>query len=543
MPDAATLIPVEDLAAAPRPDFSQPPTPSFAVTPAEMLDEETLDLSVPEPQPTAHLAFEFADINTMKRHIARPPDFTIEEVSEPAERLITFQRSSFDLTPGNRQGCWAIEPGRSLPLKLNLDERDQLTLTFEVYVPEDPSVRALYQSCLAAPVWQAPLQFEMFSAGTPALYQALPENPLGRDFIKITTPLLPLTNQRVGVNECWLRYSGDLIKPLLVRSVTLKRFRVQPQQQTQWCWAAVTASLLNVLSPINAAQSEVVNRTLTPAQIAENANRPFDITEAAKQAGLQVKYTSRSLPLWDVRDGINQGLPIPLQINWKKDGQPEGELGSGHYVVLTAIGPDDPRGEEGGEDHTIVIVEDPFKGRLEMTWAELKDDYPGAANKHLYNHPVSGTWTYTHRIVKAPAKAAKVSKARVPKFTGLAGRTRFSHQWAQFRPVEDDDQRRQALQRELKLLKELEERLLRSEFQARGLAPTSSAMQKALAERDAQLTALQQHFIRLFWVRELLPPEAFIADDTGFFPSFTKNTEPRGFFADPRRAKVPVFRP
>ena len=524
------------LTALPHPDFSRPPTPSFAVTLAEFVDEETLDLSVPEPPPTAHLAFNTKDLNVAQSTVIRVEPTTNETVIEittaPQPRRISF-------IPGLDSGCWSVEPGRRLPIQLTLPERDQLTLTFEVYVPEDPGVRALYQSCLDAAVWQAPLQFEMYSAGTPALYQALPDNPLGQKFIKITTPLLPLTHQQVGLNECFLSYSGELIKSLLVRSVTLKRFRVQPQQQTQWCWAAVTASLLNVLSPINAAQSEVVNRTLTPAQIAENANRPFDITEAAKQAGLQVKYTSRSLPLWDVRDGINQGLPIPLQINWKKDGLRDGELGSGHYVVLTAIGPDDPR----GEDLTTVIVEDPSKGRLEMTWAELKDDYPGAANKHLYNQRVSGTWTYTHRIVKAPAKPAKTVKATVPKFNGLAGRTKFFHQWSQARPVEFDQLRAEALEAELKWLKELETRLLGIPLRAFGVDPASPAMLKFLAARDAKLTALQQHYLRLLWVRELLPPEAMIADDSGFAPQLLKSAEKRGFFADVKQMTKAGFRP
>ena len=471
--DAATDNLTETLAALARPAFNKTP-PAFTST---LLDEETLDLSVAQPVPTAHLAL---NVN--------PHD------------MAYFYNN-----------CWALDAAQSLALALRLAEEEQLTLTFELYCPDDPGVRAFYQSYDASRNWQTPLWLTVGGVGL-----HLPCNPLAQTFFKVTTPLLPLP--QTGLYRCRLFNSSSTLKTLYVRAVTLKRFRVQRQQQSEWCYAAVLASLLSLLNPANATQSEVVQQAL-PGQT--DVNRQQDITAIAKKLGLAVKYTSRELALYELRDGLQQGLPVPLQINWLKldaQGQPVLDADGaqqyaadangnalGHYVVLTGVGPDVPE----GDDHVLVKVDDPSKGELQMTFAELKDDYPGAANKHLYDTPHSGRWTYTHRIEKKPTKS-KSEKFSAPKLDTSAARHDFANQWAASRPAEDPSARLDALRKELAVLQQLSA----LEFgNPHGVYEMDVAkIEQMTEESERRLTAVQQHWRRLLWVYHLLPTPVWVGD-------------------------------
>ena len=447
------------------------PLPERAAATSTLIDEETLDLSVPEPTPTEHLSLN----------------------PQQAARYAN--------------GCWALDPGQSLGLKLRLAEEDQLTLTFELYCPEDPAIRAFYQEASLSD-WRTLLSLQtgwggedlsrFGREGRQSLNMTLPGDPLAQTFLKVTTPLLPLPE--VGENDCTLWYLRDTLKTLLVRSVTLKRFRVQRQEQTQWCWAAVTASLMSLLDPNNQTQSSVVHESLT----SDDLNRPQDLTEIARKLGLAVKYTSRQLALYELRDGINQGLPIPLQINWRKA---DGELGAGHYVVLTGIGPD-----VSDEGQTLIKIEDPSKGELQMTFAELKDDYPGAANKHLYAQAHSGVWTYTHRIEKKPARQ-KAEKHRAPKLTTSAARNEFARQWEASRPPEGPEERMAAVEAELARLRQIAER--ESHWRVHTYA-WGEKLESAVEAREQRVVAMFQHQLRLLWVRELLTPLGVLGEPMSF---------------------------
>ena len=475
MPDK-TLPSAETLSRPARPRGGKGPLPQNAAT--TLIDEETLDLSVPEPVPTAHLSLQRSEYSKARYY----------------------------------QNCWLVEPESWLGLTLHLDEQDQMTLTFELYAPEDPSIRYFYQSLAGQGDWRAPLYFSLWSERG-SFNAALEGDPLGRDYIKVTTPLVPLGEQQVGENNCSLRYAGTL-KPLFVRAVTLKRFRVQRQEQTQWCWAAVTASLLSLLDPNNQTQSEIVQRSLT----GDDLNRPQDITAIAKKLGLAVKYTSRQLALCELRDGIKQGLPIPLQINWR---MPDGEVGeAGHYVVLTGIGPDVAE-----ENQTLIKIEDPSKGELQMTFAELKNDYPGAANKHLYSSEKSGVWTWTHRIEKKPARKAKAEKHRAPKLKTAEERAAFCQQWVASQPAETDQERLAAVNQELAQLRQLSDQIINQP----SISPEMGMQYVGWAEgKEQRLTELFQQQLRLLWVREAMSPKAFLCSAP--IPPVLEPPKPRSFF-------------
>ena len=480
-----------------RPKGGKAPMPERTAAASQLIDEETLDLTVPEPVATAHLSLNRADY--FKAHYYK--------------------------------NCWALDPGETLGLTLHLDEQDQMTLTYELYAPEDPSIRYFCQSLGGS--WNETLYFNLYS-DRGSFNAQLESDPLGQSFVKITTPLVPLGEQNVGDNTCTLNYSGTL-KPLFVRAVTLKRFRVQRQEQSEWCHAAVTASLLSLLNPTNETQSEVVGQVL-PGQT-NDLNHPQDLSAVAKKLGLAVKYTSRQLRLYELRDGLRQGLPIPLQINWLKvdaQGQPVLDQESaeqwvtdskgdplGHYVVLTDIKEDVPA----GDDQVQIKIEDPSKGELWMSFAELKEDYPGAANKHLYNTPHSGRWTYTHRIEKKPASKGKPAKYSAPKLTTPEERAAFCQQWAQSRPAESGQERFAAVENELAQLRQMSENVIHQPAIEAG-----GGMQADMwtEEREQRLTTLFQQQLRLFWVRAVYAPKVLICSAP--IPYMAEVPKPHSFF-------------
>jgi hypothetical protein len=200
--------------------------------------------------------------------------------------------------------------------------------------------------------------------------------------------------------------------PLYLKSVSVSEFRIQRQQQTEWCWAAVTSSMMEFMAPERAAsQSEVASNTLKAATVAspEELNRQADITKAARTMGLEEGTRYGNVSRDTMRWLVNEGTPIPIQINWRNNARKNGSLGGGHYLVINAIG-------EEAKGQTPVYVEDPWVGeKLTLTWDELKNDYPGKANLHLYRHKDRqqcgawkrgacqcqwrGKWTYTHVLV------------------------------------------------------------------------------------------------------------------------------------------------
>ena len=449
-----------------------PATATLDDVPAVFVEAETLDLSVPAPLATQRLKLV-------------PPD-----ANHPAYYY--------------SDGCWA---GEWFAFDLQLAELDQCTLTFELFIPDDPAVRALYRQNPAnigdASDWQLPLMVKV------NYHQAfnLSVNPLGRDFIKVTTSFLQRRQLEVGANTVTLTTLPQTIKHLYVRSVTLKRFSVQKQEQSEWCWAAVCASLVSLLAPDAAAQTEVVNTAFAGTQHADDdPNQQFEIERAARKLGLEVLTTDRRLHLYELREGLDMGLPIPLQMNWKQlDAQ--GQImrdengfeifGSGHYVVLTDIENDfnKPDGQ------IIVTVEDPSKGTLKMTFDELQEDYPGAANKHLYQTPHVGRWSYTHCIFPALAGTREKKTTAAPALKTWAARVKFARLWEEYHPGKERGLPQRALRAELDhLLAWFRYRVdWRGPFEQK-----EPSFATAVNRRERDLQAIQQHLLRLLTVQDVL---------------------------------------
>jgi hypothetical protein len=321
-------------------------------------------------------------------------------------------------------GCWMIEPGGAIQFRLQVDEPQHMTFALEVFSPLDDWIEKLAERLKTSetptldwlcytPDGYSPV---MLSVGDESLGESLywdeRLNPLGNDFITKRMLLAP-AYLFPGDNFVTVWLSDEAVTvPLYLKSVSVSEFRIQRQQQTEWCWAAVTSSMMEFMAPERAAsQSEVASNTLKAATVAspEELNRQADITKAARTMGLEEGTRYGNVSRDTMRWLVNEGTPIPIQINWRNNARKNGSLGGGHYLVINAIG-------EEAKGQTPVYVEDPWVGeKLTLTWDELKNDYPGKANLHLYRHKDRqqcgawkrgacqcqwrGKWTYTHVLV------------------------------------------------------------------------------------------------------------------------------------------------
>jgi hypothetical protein len=319
--------------------------------------------------------------------------------------------------------CWVLEPGGAIQLRLQVAEPEHTLLTLDVYSSLDEWVDRLANSLKTTqtpwleyqcrtPDFYNPVLLTIGNEDlTDNLYWEQRVNPLGRTFNTNRLILAPAF-LFPGDNFITLWLSGDVgVVPMYLKSIAVSDFGVQRQQHTEWCWAAVTSSLIQFMIPDRpASQRQVVTHTIkkAPAQSLKDLNKPWDITDAAKHMGLADSTRYGNVSRDTMREMVNEGLPIPIQINWRNNARKNGALGNGHYVVVNSIG-------EEAKGQTLIQIEDPLVGKLSLTWDELKNDYPGEANKHLYKHQKReqcgtwqddtcccrwrGKWTYTHVLV------------------------------------------------------------------------------------------------------------------------------------------------
>lgn len=366
---------------------------------------EKLDLTVAEPKPTPHLS--------LHRH---------------------FGAQFAD-------GCWMLEPGGAIQFRLQVAKPEHMIFALEMHSSLDAWIEMLARRMKASetPVLEwlcyTPDSYNpvMLTIGDENLADNLHWeghlNPLGVGF---TTKRMILAPAHLFPGEnfvtLWLSSEPGTV-PLYLKSVSVSDFRVQRQQQSEWCWAAVTSSMMEFMAPERAAsQSEVVAHTLhkTPAQSAEELNRPEDITKAARTMGLDEGTRYGNVSRDTMRWLVNAGMPVPIQINWRNNARKNGSLlGGAHYIVVNAIG-DEAKGK------TLVDIEDPWVGqKLTLDWDELKNDYPGKAGQDLYKHKDRqkcpdwrdgacqcqwrGKWTYTHMLTPKEWSEDQYSEAEYQK--------------------------------------------------------------------------------------------------------------------------------
>jgi len=152
-------------------------------------------------------------------------------------------------------------------------------------------------------------------------------------------------------------------------------FTMQHQQQTQWCWAAVSTSVsLYYDTSSTWTQCTVVNAELGQTTCCQNGstsacNQPWYLDLALQRTGNLDAVSGGTTSFADVRTQIDAGRLLGARIGWSG--------GGGHFAVIEGYkpGPGDQR----------VAVDDPWYGASDITYNTFASSYQG-----------TGSWTHSY---------------------------------------------------------------------------------------------------------------------------------------------------
>ena len=152
-------------------------------------------------------------------------------------------------------------------------------------------------------------------------------------------------------------------------------FTMQHQQQTQWCWAAVSTSVsLYYDTSSTWTQCTVVNAELGQTTCCQNGstsacNQPWYLDLALQRTGNLDGFSGGTTSFADIRTQIDAGRLLGARIGWSG--------GGGHFAVIEGYkpGPGDQR----------VAIDDPWYGASDITYNTFATSYQG-----------TGSWTHSY---------------------------------------------------------------------------------------------------------------------------------------------------
>lgn len=307
--------------------------------------------------------------------------------------LDAYDKARFDASTATpRRGAWRIyAPGGQIQLKLDLPYKHGVVLIVELRRSRiDGADRCPITIKINGEKWER-------------------LNITNSNFHKMSW-YVTYDRLNAGENLITLKLSKKAEASLLLKSASVMRFNLQHQKQTLWCWAAVTTSIVQFFDPeTTLTQCKIVEmckgKIADPQQVVDDCcpnersrncgetfkttcNQTHKLSDALKAVGLLDSFRmfddDHPVSLDDIRREISAGLPVAVRIGWMDK---KGELTNrGHYVLITGVLPDDPR----GEDYTWVRVSDPWdEGASYRSFGSLKNRYKD-----------NGKWTYTYFIKK-----------------------------------------------------------------------------------------------------------------------------------------------
>lgn len=159
--------------------------------------------------------------------------------------------------------------------------------------------------------------------------------------------------------------------------------QMTPQQEPNWCWAAVACAVKTFFSPAaGATQCGIAQPVLlTEAQIssavsccanAKQCNKPAELQDALKAVNNLQQMDTGFLSPADVETELNDGRPVGVRIQWSD--------GGGHFILIDGY-------REFSSGAVQVHVSDPYYGPSYVLHSDLVNDYLG-----------DGVWTHTYRV-------------------------------------------------------------------------------------------------------------------------------------------------
>ncbi len=326
---------------------------------------ETLDLAVAEPEPTAHLKLAASQ--------------GAQNLFQPLLRLAaslkpgSSQKARFQTKDTARGKAWQLGTHKEgLQIELQLPQKHGVVLILEM-------ARTQPNEQFDQPVILAINDHEW----------SLEIDPQNLKFHKQSW-YLPHYLMKVGANLLSLRRSPEVTTEVLVKAAAVMRFEIEQQKRGNWCWAAVTNSLLSFFDSENGmTQCEIVKECfgVTPGYQTETdccqhsgrteCNRDYELDQALDLMQLRASCCNYPLTLDEIREQINQGVPVAARIAWRG--------GGAHFVIITAV-VTDPK-----DDH--------------QTWLRVANPKDQAASYIPYQTFVtkyqgSGEWTHSYLFEK-----------------------------------------------------------------------------------------------------------------------------------------------
>jgi hypothetical protein len=151
-------------------------------------------------------------------------------------------------------------------------------------------------------------------------------------------------------------------------------FRMEKQQQDNWCWAATTASIANFYHPGSGwSQCLLANQEFGQTTCCANGGTPQCNKggypdSALRRTGHLDRMASGAASYSEIAQQVGARRPLGVVIYW--DG------GGGHFVVAAGYGGARGGGPGGGK----VRVEDPWYGPSQVDYSTLVKGYQGAGS-------------------------------------------------------------------------------------------------------------------------------------------------------------------
>jgi hypothetical protein len=172
--------------------------------------------------------------------------------------------------------------------------------------------------------------------------------------------------------------------------------KLEPHLQSEWCWAAVTASISRHYDPDSDwCQCELATRLTssvrTSRKIGEKdcCSRPYtrDIAHTCNQAQylekalrlvgrLAAPPIAGPLPFIRIQKEILAGRPVCVRIGWPGSS-------TGHFVLIYGC----TRSKKGNQ---WLYVEDPLYGSSTWLYSEFCRNYQYAEGSWTYTYPIKG---------------------------------------------------------------------------------------------------------------------------------------------------------
>ena len=150
---------------------------------------------------------------------------------------------------------------------------------------------------------------------------------------------------------------------------------MQHQEQSNWCWSAVSVSVKLFYSPgFPITQCEQANRqfaltTCCGSGATTTCNVPWFLNEALSGLGNLVSWAGGAMPFADVTIQLDASRPIGCRIGWSG--------GGGHFVAIDGCDSSAPQ--------QPITIKDPIFGTSVLAYSTFASSYQG-----------TGLWTHSY---------------------------------------------------------------------------------------------------------------------------------------------------